>query len=266
MFTVSRYPHGCFSWVDLSTHDADAAAEFFGGLLGWEKQALDTGYGMKYYTMHKDGHDVAGIAELPAGMEDFPASWNSYVKVDDLEALLGPIEAAGGTVVQPPFAVPDGSLIALIHDPDGAALGLLQPNEFVGAELVNTPGALCWNDVYTRDPAQTRAFYEQIFGWEFLDDGQGYHFIQQSRAQQWRHVADGCRYAAVLPPLVDGVFLSGGYRCRRAARGRVGRAAGFPAAPGGSGALLRLSRPAGRFLLAVSAERAGAVGGVRDRG
>ena len=178
MFTVSRYPHGCFSWVDLSTHDADAAATFFGGVLGWEKQALDTGYGMKYYTMHKDGHQVAGIAELPAGMEDFPASWNSYVKVDDMAALLTAIEAAGGQIIQPPFEVPDGSQIAVIHDPDGAALGLLQPKEFVGATLVNTPGALCWNDVYTRDPAQTRAFYEQIFGWEFLDDGQGYFFIQ----------------------------------------------------------------------------------------
>ncbi len=182
MFTVSRYPHGCFSWVDLVTHDADAAAAFYGGVLGWEKQAFETGYGMKYYMMRRDGHIVAGIAELPAGMEDSPARWNSYVKVDDMAAQLELIEAAGGQIIQPPFPAPDGSLAAVIHDPDGAALCLLQPKEFIGATLVNTPGALCWNDVYTRDAALTRGFYERIFGWECQEDGQGYfRFTNQGR-------------------------------------------------------------------------------------
>ncbi len=175
MFTVSQYPHGCFSWVDLSTHDADAAAEFYSGVMGWESHGMDAGYGMRYFTFRKDGHEIAGLAELPAEMKDFPASWNSYVTVGDVAALMEPIEAAGGTVIEPPFEVPDGGRISLIQDPDGAALGLMQPKDFIGSTLVNTPGALCWNDVYTRDPALSRAFYEQIFGWQFQDDGQGYY-------------------------------------------------------------------------------------------
>lgn len=181
-YTVSRYPHGCFSWVDLSCQDADAAAEFYGGLMGWESHGMDAGYDMKYLTFHKDGHVVAGLAEVPAEMGDFPARWHSYVTVQDVAALMEPIEAAGGSIIQPIFEVPDGGKIALIQDPDGAALGLMQPAEFIGATLVNTPGALCWNDVYTRDAALTRGFYERIFGWECQEDVQGYYrFTNQGR-------------------------------------------------------------------------------------
>ena len=105
MFTVSQYPHGSFSWVDLSTHDADAAAEFYSGVMGWESHGMDAGYGMRYFTFRVDGHEIAGLAELPAEMKDFKARWHCYVTVDDAAALMGPIEAAGEeAVIEPPFA------------------------------------------------------------------------------------------------------------------------------------------------------------------
>ena len=154
MFTVSQYPHGSFSWVDLSTHDADAASEFYSGVMGWESHGMDAGYGMRYFTFRVDGHEIAGLAELPAEMKDFPASWNSYVTVDDVAALMEPIEAAGGTIIEPPFDVPDGGKIALIQDPDGAALGLMQPKDFIGSTLVKHSGrALLERRIYARPGA-----------------------------------------------------------------------------------------------------------------
>ena len=34
-----------------------------------------------------------------------------------------------------------------------------------GADLVNEPNSLCWNEVRTRDIAAGRAFYPEVFGW-----------------------------------------------------------------------------------------------------
>ena len=65
MFTVSQYPHGCFSWVDLSTHDADAAAEFYSGVMGWESHGMDAGYGMRYFTFRRMGMRLPGLPNCP---------------------------------------------------------------------------------------------------------------------------------------------------------------------------------------------------------
>ena len=49
-----------------------------------------------------------------------------YVEVDDLQAKLDAIEAAGGSTVQPPMDVPNGPSIALFKDPDGNLVGLVK--------------------------------------------------------------------------------------------------------------------------------------------
>ena len=35
-----------------------------------------------------------------------------------------------------------------------------------GARRVNDPGCLTWNELQTRDPQVTAAFYAELFGWE----------------------------------------------------------------------------------------------------
>lgn len=41
----------------------------------------------------------------------------------------------------------------------------------IGAEIVNQPGALNFNDLNTRDPEVAKAFYGSVFGWGTLDTG-----------------------------------------------------------------------------------------------
>ena len=37
--------------------------------------------------------------------------------VDDVDALMAPVEDAGGSIIEPPFEVPDGGRISLIRIP-----------------------------------------------------------------------------------------------------------------------------------------------------
>ena len=170
MFTVTRYPHGSFCWADLSTHGGEAAVDFYSQLMGWQAETQDTVFGTTYTTFSQDGHRIAGLAWLPPEMSEIPSAWNNYVSVDDVDALLPTVTEGGGQIIQPPFDVPEGARIAVIADPAGAALCLFQARGNVGTTLVNTPGALCWNELWTADLRTSKAFYGALFGWTFESD------------------------------------------------------------------------------------------------
>jgi predicted enzyme related to lactoylglutathione lyase len=59
--------------------------------------------------------------------------------------------------------------MAVFTDPAGAFFVIWQPGTFPGAELVNEPGTVGWNELSTRDPEGAKTFYGRIFGWEAND-------------------------------------------------------------------------------------------------
>ena len=79
-----------------------------------------------------------------------------------LEAL----EPWEDTPIVEPMDVTDIGRMAVFVDPTGAAFGIWQPKTFAGADLVNEPNSLCWNEVLTRDADTNKAFYSAVFGWE----------------------------------------------------------------------------------------------------
>jgi predicted enzyme related to lactoylglutathione lyase len=66
----------------------------------------------------------------------------------------------------PPFDVMTVGRMAVIQDPQGAFFMLWQPGDTIGAELVNAPGALVWNELQSADLDASAAFYGDLFGWQ----------------------------------------------------------------------------------------------------
>ena len=62
---------------------------------------------------------------------------------------------------------PDGAAAGPVGR-GGVRLGGARPR---GRRVVNEPGALCWNDLMTRDVAKAVAFYGDTFGWEWRARG-----------------------------------------------------------------------------------------------
>jgi predicted enzyme related to lactoylglutathione lyase len=56
-------------------------------------------------------------------------------------------------------------------DPTGAVFGVWESGQHKGAGLVNEPGALCWNECYTRDVDAAKKFYGAVFGWDAQPSG-----------------------------------------------------------------------------------------------
>jgi predicted enzyme related to lactoylglutathione lyase len=166
----TSYEPGTPSWVDLSTADPAAAKEFYGGLFGWE--ATDAGPveetgGYAMFTLR--GKMVAGVGPLMDPNQ--PQVWSTYISTDDVDAAAERARAAGAQAIVEPMDVMDAGRMAMVMHPAGGLVGFWQPGRHTGAELVNEPGSLTWNQLHTRDKDGAAAFYGAVFGWTVGDFG-----------------------------------------------------------------------------------------------
>lgn len=100
--------------------DAQATERFYAGVFDWPTEKV-----MDEYAMVK----AQGDPGIPGGVGASPSGAphaTFYIEVEDLQAALEKIEAAGGSTVQPPMDVPGGPSIALFGDPDGNVIGLVK--------------------------------------------------------------------------------------------------------------------------------------------
>jgi predicted enzyme related to lactoylglutathione lyase len=99
--------------------DLAAAKAVYAALLGVEPVADSP-----YYV----GFDAAGqqIGLVQSGGWQAPEGPTAFWHVDDIEAKLAEVAAAGGTVKQSPQDVGGGRLVATFTDLDGNVLGLVE--------------------------------------------------------------------------------------------------------------------------------------------
>lgn len=172
---TSPYKQGVPCWVDMGSPDLRASLDFYGAVLGWEGEIGPEELGF-YTNCTVRGKRVAGMMKLPD--PDMPIAWTTYLAVGDADAAVLAMKAAGATEVFPVMDVLDLGRMALLADPTGAVVGLWQAGTHIGAELVNEPGGIVWNELMTRDSKAARQFYATAFGYDYEDmsaDGFDYH-------------------------------------------------------------------------------------------
>ena len=176
MHVVNQYPNGVFCWVDLATTDTAGAKAFYSALFGWDALERPIDMGGVYLMFQKDGKNVAGGGEMQPDMKEqgVPSFWTSYVKHDNADAIAAKISEAGGTLLFPPMDVMSEGRMVMAQDPTGAVFGVWQPINHTGAQLVNMPNTLVWNELMTPDLSAAREFYGAVFGWTGEPDANGY--------------------------------------------------------------------------------------------
>lgn len=159
---------GTPNWADCATTDLDAAENFYAALFGWTSERVTSSDGQTYSVQRLEGKMVAGIYKLSQQMRGMgvPPHWGTYIEVDDVDAILKRVRQEGGTVVDGPTEAPDVGTIAIIQDPVGAFLRIWHSRPHHGGEIFNIPGAMTWNELCTKEPANAAAFYEKVFGVE----------------------------------------------------------------------------------------------------
>ncbi len=176
-----KHPSGTFCWMDIYLPDQDRGKAFYGGLFGWDWTDVPMGdSGMLYTVFNLNGKSVGALGPEMPGMlpEGVPPHWFSYLATDDLDSTAELAGSLGATFVMGPADVGNGR-VALMQDPSGASVFLWQALDFGGAEVIRSPGAFAWNELYTRDLETTQSFYSDLFGWEWssmpIPEGGDYH-------------------------------------------------------------------------------------------
>ena len=119
--------HGSFVWNELNSPDPAAAKAFYTRLMGWSFAPFPMAEG-EYWLIKKGDKEIGGLFPLAGpDFKDMPAHWMTYIAVDDVDARTGEAQAAGGTIVRPPFDVPGVGRIAIVRDAEGAYMGWITP-------------------------------------------------------------------------------------------------------------------------------------------
>ena len=112
--------HGDFIWYELMTTDADAATAFYSAVLGWTitNPAND---GMDYREIQAVSEYIGGMLALTPEMTSGGArpSWIGYIAVNDVDASVASITAAGGRLTMPARELEGVGRFALVADPQG---------------------------------------------------------------------------------------------------------------------------------------------------
>jgi len=159
---VELIRHGDLGYVSVWSPDADAAAAFYGHVLGW--------------TYDPSTHQVTNT-DQPVGIHAVDARPTMFCcyAVSDLRAAARVIVDAGGEAgAEREFGF--GAVLDAT-DPMGTAFAVYRPADETARPKLNGagPGELSYVTHEVSDSAAFRAFYGQVMGWTFepgrIDDG-----------------------------------------------------------------------------------------------
>lgn len=154
-------------WFELSTPDQQGAAAFYAPLFDWTMRTSPVAeHGGYVMGVAPDGESVAGMMVPPPGA---PTGWSIYFGVNDLDATLAQATKLGGLTRFGPMDIPQVGRFAVLHDPQGVALSLMEPaGEDAARPFRQAPdaqGHAVWIELATPDPDGAFAFYGALFGW-----------------------------------------------------------------------------------------------------
>jgi hypothetical protein len=103
-----------FIWYELLTSDPDAAAAFYGAVLGWTANGSGQ-EGIDYRILNMHGVAVGGLMALPPGAAEagMRPGWLGYLSVADVDRSVANIVAAGGAEQMPAMDIAGVGRIAM---------------------------------------------------------------------------------------------------------------------------------------------------------
>lgn len=160
--------NGLFIWYELYTTDMDAAAAFYGNVVGWGCDVVPMP-GMDYRMFRSRQGNNCGMMMLPeeAKAMGAPPHWLGYLCVPDLDAAHAKALTLGAQTYAGPMDVPGTGRFVILADPQGATTAFFQPEgEPSAMHDREKHGEFAWHELMTTDPAAALGFYQQFVPWQ----------------------------------------------------------------------------------------------------
>jgi uncharacterized protein len=118
--------YGGWVWSSLAVPDADKDADFYQKVFGYEVFELPSDpSGGQHLLLASENYARASVNQLPAGSNRHP-HWLNYIRVKDAGVTAAKAVTLGGRVLVEPRPDRHGGKLAIIADPQGAALGIME--------------------------------------------------------------------------------------------------------------------------------------------
>ena len=115
-------PDGKICYIEIPARDVDVSASFYTAAFGWKVRAR--GDGQRAFDDTTGAVSGTWVVNRPPTREP---GILTYIMVDDIDASVKKLVAAGGRAVAPRTAIsPAGDAFATFLDPAGNLLGLYQ--------------------------------------------------------------------------------------------------------------------------------------------
>lgn len=110
---------------ELIARDQARLEAFYHSVFGWAYTLGTDGFAYVKFAVEARPA-LGGIGQTMAGVPGFEPGHNFYLQVDELAPAIARAVAAGGAPLMPPTTI-DGYHFAMIKDPEGNPIGLIQP-------------------------------------------------------------------------------------------------------------------------------------------
>jgi uncharacterized protein len=120
---------GDWIWTSLHAKDAGAEAAFYQNLLGYDVFDLPSDDGLEHLILSTDNYARASANDLEHGSARRHSHWLNFVRVANAAETAAKVVALGGRVLVEPRVDRHGGMLAVVADPAGAPVGLMEWSE-----------------------------------------------------------------------------------------------------------------------------------------
>ena len=117
---------GDWIWSSLHAKDAGAEAAFYQDLFGYDAFDADSADGLEHVILSNDDYARASANAFPDNSPRRHPHWVNFIRVENAVDLAARATAMGGRVLVEPHTDRHGGMVALIADPAGAPIGLME--------------------------------------------------------------------------------------------------------------------------------------------
>ena len=119
-------PLGAIAWADLTVDDAPKVRDFYARVVGWTASEVAMADYSDFTMAHGGGDPVAGVCHSRGDNAGLPPQWLIYVTVADLDHSVAQATALGGSVVGVVRDMGSYGRMAVVRDPAGAHMAIVQ--------------------------------------------------------------------------------------------------------------------------------------------
>lgn len=124
---------GEWIWMQLFSRDPAKAAAFYQQVGDYKLYPLDDAGNRQLLV--KDGYSRAALSRLPDTQPDLKPAWLPFLRVADIGQAITRATALGGKILLAPDSARMAGNVAIVADPTGAAVGILEWHEDENAEV-----------------------------------------------------------------------------------------------------------------------------------